>query len=67
MVNADIIGGHTEITDAVNRMILSVTAIGKVKRQTRTTEGAKPGDDIILTNYAATEGTVILSYFLKMN
>lgn len=66
MVNADIIGGHTEITDAVNRMILSVTAIGKVKKgKLITTEGAKPGDDIILTNYAATEGTVILSYFFE--
>ncbi|NMA66316.1 MAG: AIR synthase [Clostridiaceae bacterium] len=66
IVNADIIGGHTEITDAVNRMVLSVTAIGKVKKgKLITTQGAKPGDDIILTNYAATEGTVILSYFFE--
>lgn len=66
MVNADIIGGHTEITDAVNRMVLSVTAIGRVKKgKLVTTQGAKPGDDIILTNYAATEGTVILSYFFE--
>ncbi len=66
LVNADIIGGHTEITDAVNRMVLSVTAIGRVKKgKLITTEGAKPGDDIILTNYAATEGTVILSYYFE--
>jgi len=66
IVNADIIGGHTEITDAVNRMVLSVTAIGKVKKgKLVTTRGAKPGDDIILTNYAATEGTVILSYYFE--
>lgn len=65
-LNADIIGGHTEITDAVNRIVLSVTALGRGKRENVvTTRGAKPGDDIILTNYAATEGTVILAYLFE--
>lgn len=62
----DIIGGHTEITDAVNRMVLSITALGKVKRNNLiTTKGAKPGDSIILTKYAATEGTAILSWLFE--
>ncbi|MCX7774419.1 MAG: AIR synthase family protein [Clostridia bacterium] len=65
-LKADIIGGHTEITDAVNRIVLSITAIGKVKReQLVTTQGAKPGDAVILTKYAATEGTAILAYLFE--
>lgn len=65
-INADVIGGHTEITDAVNRLIISVTAIGRAKKdKVVSTSGARPGDDIILTNYAATEGTVILSYLFE--
>jgi hydrogenase expression/formation protein HypE len=66
LLNIDILGGHTEITDAVNRTILSVTAIGRVKKDKLiTTKGAKPGDAIILTNYAATEGTGILAYLFE--
>ena len=62
----DVIGGHTEVTDAVNRMVLSITAIGKAKNDKLiNTKGAKPGDSIIFTKYAATEGTAILSGFSK--
>jgi hydrogenase maturation factor len=58
----DVLGGHTEITSAVNRMVLSITAIGKGKKeQVVTTGGAKIGDDIIVTGYAGLEGTGILS------
>ncbi len=65
-LKAEIIGGHTEITDAVNRLVLSVTALGRVKRDNLvTTHGAKPGDAIIITKYAATEGTAILAYLFE--
>ncbi|MDF2674883.1 MAG: synthase, partial [Clostridiales bacterium] len=58
----DVLGGHTEITSAVNRMVLSITAIGRGKKeQVVTTGGAKIGDDIIVTGFAGTEGTGILS------
>ncbi len=58
----DVLGGHTEVTSAVNRMILSITAIGKGKREKIvTTGGAKAGDDIIVTGFAGLEGTAILS------
>lgn len=58
----DVLGGHTEITSAVNRMVLSITAIGKGKKeQVVTTGGAKIGDDIIVTGFAGLEGTGILS------
>lgn len=65
LVNADIIGGHTEVTDAVTRMVVSITALGKA-RESRvvTTSGARPGDDIIITKFAATEGTAILANLL---
>lgn len=62
-VNVDIIGGHTEVTDAVNRFVLSITAIGKTFcRNVIKTSGAKPGDDLILTKYAGLEGTSILAF-----
>ncbi len=65
-LHADIVGGHTEITDAVNRMVLSVTALGRVKRDKLvTTKGARPGDAVILTKYAATEGTAILAFLFE--
>lgn len=61
-IGADIIGGHTEITDAVNRIIVSITALGKAdKGKVVMTSGAQPNDSIILTKYAATEGTAILA------
>lgn len=56
------IGGHTEITDAVIRPILSITGIGKVKKDaTVSSSGAKPGNDIVLTKWIGLEGTSILA------
>ena len=61
-VNIEIIGGHTEITDAVNRPVISSTAIGKVhKDQIVYTNNAKIGQDIIMTKWAGLEGTTILA------
>lgn len=61
-LHIDVLGGHTEITSAVNRMVLSITAVGRGKRdKVVTTGGAKAGDDIIVTGYAGLEGTGILS------
>ncbi len=57
----EIIGGHTEVTAAVNKMIVSCTAIGKSRKgKTITTSGAQLGDDIVVTKKLAMEGTVIL-------
>lgn len=57
-----IIGGHTEVTDAVNRMVVSVTALGIMDRgdQVVWTGGAKVGDKIIVTKALGLEGTSIL-------
>lgn len=60
--NIEIIGGHTEITDAVTRPIVSTTVIGKVKKEDMiATNGAVVGQDIILTKWAGLEGTAILA------
>jgi len=61
--NVDIIGGHTEVTDAVTRFVISVTAVGKTINKTVVkTSGAKPGDSLIITKYAGLEGTSILAF-----
>jgi hydrogenase maturation factor len=60
--NIDIIGGHTEITTAVTRIVVMSTALGKVKKgKLVATCGAKPGDSIILTKWAGLEGTAIIA------
>ena len=60
--NIEIIGGHTEITDAVTRPVVSTTVIGKVKKENMlATSGALEGQDVILTKWAGLEGTAILA------
>lgn len=60
-LNVEILGGHTEVTDAVNRIVVSCTAIGKGKAQSAVaTSGAKIGDDIIVTKLLCLEGTSII-------
>jgi hydrogenase expression/formation protein HypE len=61
-LSIDVLGGHTEITDAVNRMVLSITAIGKGKKSEYiTTGGANVDDDVIVTGCAGLEGTSIIA------
>ena len=60
-ISVEIIGGHTEVTSAVNKMVISVTVIGKnLKGKSIKTAGAKLGDDIIVTKALGLEGTYIL-------
>ena len=62
-LNVDIIGGHTEITTAVNRIIISSTGIGKAsKSKLNNMEKAEAGDLIILTKGAGIEGTGIICF-----
>ena len=62
-LNVDIIGGHTEITTAVNHTIIVTTAIGKVlKDKLTTSSGAQTNDAIILTKTAGIEGTAIIAH-----
>ncbi len=61
-LGVEIIGGHTEVTSAVNRIVISTTALGKVpKERIVKSSGAKAGDDVIMTKWAGLEGTSIIA------
>ncbi len=61
-LNVALVGGHTEVTEAVTRPLLSVTAVGKVKKGFEVRgAGAHPGDDVVLTKWIGLEGTAILA------
>jgi len=57
-----IIGGHTEVTNGIDRPILSATLIGTVdKEKLITPSGVKIGDKVFLTKEIAIETVSILS------
>lgn len=58
----EILGGHTEVTDAVCKPIVSAAVIGKSRaRKVIMTGGAKVGQDVIMTKWAGLEGTAIIA------
>lgn len=58
----EVIGGHTEVTKAVNKPIITVTGVGKSKKDDIImTKGAKEGQDIVMTKWAGLEGTAIIA------
>ncbi len=57
-----VIGGHTEVTPGLKRPIVVGTMLGEVRRERLvTSNGARPGDVIILTKGAGIEGTAIIA------
>ena len=61
-LNVEIIGGHTEITDAVNKIVICTTVMGKVKKDKFVSgSGAQIGDSIVMTKFAGMEGTSIIT------
>ena len=61
-INIEIMGGHTEITDAVNRIIISTTVIGKQdKKNLPNPKEINIGDKVLMTKYAGIEGTSIIA------
>lgn len=60
--NIEIIGGHTEVTKAVNQPLISAAVIGKTKnKKFISSGGAKIGQDVLMTKWAGLEGTAILA------
>ena len=65
-INVEIIGGHTEVTDGVNRVIISTTVIGKqFKSKLPNYNDIKVGDKVVITKYAGIEGTSIIAKELE--
>ncbi len=61
-LDIEIMGGHTEVSDVVNRPLITVTGVGKVKKgKLVSTAGLKPGDDLVMTKWAGLEGTSIIA------
>lgn len=61
-IGIEILGGHSEITFAVTKPVISATAIGITKKDKYvTSQGAKPGDKVIVTKALGLEGSSILA------
>lgn len=59
---SEILGGHTEVSDAVNRPVITVTGVGKVARgDLLSTGGMQPGDELVMTKWAGLEGSAIIA------
>lgn len=59
-LNMAIVGGHTEITDAVNRIVVSTAVLGSIDGPFEKPE-IKVNDLLVLTKTLAIEGTAILA------
>lgn len=58
----EIIGGHTEITDAVNRPVIVSTAIGRCEKgKSVNSENIRVGDKILISKEIGIEGIGIIS------
>ena len=61
-LHIQVMGGHTEVTAVVNQPVISVTGVGKAKKDRLiTTGGAHVGDDVIVTKWIGIEGTSIMA------
>lgn len=56
----DIVGGHTEVTDAVTRYVTNTTVIARIARD-RILPGPSAGDEIVMTKWAGLEGSAIIA------
>ncbi len=57
-----VIGGHTEVTSAVNRPVFVGTMLGIASAHGLIEPGrAQPGDDLLLTKWIGIEGTALLA------
>lgn len=60
-LDVEIIGGHTEVTDAVNKVVISTTVIGKIKKdKIQSLDKIRIGDKVLMTKSTGLEGTSIL-------
>ena len=61
-VGATLVGGHSEVTQGLDRPIIMGTMLGEVERDKLIrTGGAQEGDSVVLTKGIAIEGTALLA------
>ncbi|SKB54497.1 Hydrogenase maturation factor [Lachnospiraceae bacterium] len=61
-LNVQIMGGHTQVTRAVNEPVITATGVGRVKNGALfSAKRIKPGADIVVTKWVGLEGTYILA------
>ena len=61
-LEVEIIGGHTEVTSAVNKPVIVSTAVGRGDKETAgQMESPKPGDVVMMTKSAGLEGAGIIA------
>lgn len=61
-LNMEVLGGHTEVTSVVTQPVISVTGVGKVRKdQMLTTMQTKPGQALVVTKWIGLEATTILA------
>lgn len=57
-----VVGGHTEFTTSVRRPVVSITQIGAMDGEPLLVTNIRPGDDLVMVNYAGMEGTAVIAF-----
>lgn len=61
-LHIDVLGGHTEVTNAVNQPVITITGIGKIKRDSLIKKrDTLSCHEIVMTKWAGLEGTAIIA------
>jgi hydrogenase maturation factor len=55
------VGGHTEVTSAVNRVVISAQAIGFLRGKPTRTSDAHPGELLVMSKWTALEATTLIA------
>lgn len=62
MLDMEIMGGHTEVSDAVVHPVLVITGVGKVKTSALlSSKNILAGQEIVMTKWAGIKGTYLLA------
>ena len=67
MCDVPYVGGHTEVTDAVSRALVTATAVAGKSEENLTLSKPEAGDDLVITKWIALEGTSMLAAERKEN